>query len=523
MQLWLILIGVVIFLWWWYSSRGRATAQRGILSFGKSRVRESTQQSITFNDVAGVDEAKEELQEVVDFLSHPDRYALLGARIPKGVLLVGPPGTGKTLLARAVAGEAKRPFFHISGSDFVEMFVGVGAARVRDLFGKARDSAPCIVFIDELDALGKARGAGVLSHEEREQTLNQLLVEMDGFDPSKGVIVMAATNRPEILDQALLRAGRFDRQVLVDRPEKEGRKKILEIHVKNVVLDKDINLDHVAGRTPGFAGADLANLVNEAALLAARRRKSTVTMAEFDEAIERVLVGLEKKGRLVSPSERRIVAYHELGHAVVTEVLPGTTPVQKVSIVPRGMGALGLTWLRLAEDRYLMTSTELQHRIAILLGGRAAEILFLGEPSTGAQDDLAKATEIASDMVRKYGMSQLGLRTFERPRMAMVNPDMAAASPRDHGDQTAENIDKEVDRIIQEGLDLATSILKERRAIVEKLSVRLLEEQQLLGVEIRQALGLSEREEEKPEAEVEPEAEKEKTASAKRSEPTGDS
>ncbi len=496
MHAWLIVIGLVVFLWLWYSSRGGAAAQRGILSFGKSRAREVTEETVTFEDVAGVDEAKEELKEVVDFLANPDRYAQLGARIPKGVLLVGPPGTGKTLLARAVAGEAKRPFYHISGSDFVEMFVGVGAARVRDLFQKAREHAPCIVFIDELDALGKARGAGVISHEEREQTLNQLLVEMDGFDPSTGVIVMAATNRPEILDQALLRPGRFDRQVLVDRPEKEGRRKILELHVKGVTLDPAVDLEQVAARTPGFAGADLANLVNEAALLAARRRKAKVTMEEFDEAVERVLVGLEKKGRLVSPAERRIVAFHELGHAVCAETLPGADPVQKVSIVPRGMGALGLTWHRLAEDRYLMTASELQSRIAVLLGGRAAELLFIGEPSTGAHDDLAKATEIASDMVRKYGMSQLGLRTFERPRMAMVNPELGAASPRDHGDETAVSIDKEVDRLIQEGLELARKTLEERRAVVEALATRLLDEQQLSGLEIRRALGLPAREQE---------------------------
>jgi len=496
---WLILIGLLVFLWLWYSSRGAARAQRGILSFGKSRAREVTEETVTFDDVAGVDEAKEELREVVDFLSHPQRYMRLGARIPKGVLLVGPPGTGKTLLARAVAGEAKRPFFHLSGSDFVEMFVGVGAARVRDLFTKARDTAPSIVFIDELDALGRARGAGLVSHEEREQTLNQLLVEMDGFDPAAGVIIMAATNRPDILDTALLRPGRFDRQVLVDRPEKEGRRKILDIHVRKVTLGPDIDLDVVAARTVGFAGADLANLVNEAALLAARREKNEVTMAEFDEAVERVMVGLEKKGRLVSPAERRIVAYHELGHAVVAEVLPGTDPVQKVSIVPRGMGALGLTWQRPIEDRHLMTATELKSRVAVLLGGRAAEMLFLGEPSTGAQGDLARASEIASDMVRKYGMSQLGLRTFDRPRAALVNPEVVATTPREHGEQTAENIDKEVDRIIQEGLALATSVLEERREIIEKLAARLLDAQQIAGTEVRAALGLPPREEAKDE------------------------
>jgi cell division protease FtsH len=490
MYTWLIIIGLVVFLYLLYSSRS-GRAQRGILSFGKSRAREASDEQVTFEDVAGVDEAVEELLEVVDFLKHPERYANIGARIPKGVLLVGPPGTGKTLLARAVSGEAGVPFYHLSGSDFVEMFVGVGAARVRDLFEKARNNAPCIIFIDELDALGKARGTG-FSHDEREQTLNQLLAEMDGFDPTKGVILMAATNRPEILDQALLRPGRFDRHILVDRPEKEGRGKILEIHVRNVTLDDGIDLESLAARTPGFAGADLANLVNEAALLAARRRKSSVSMAEFDEAIERVAVGLEKKGRVMSLEERRITAFHELGHAVVGSVLQGADPVQKVSIVPRGMGALGLTWQRPLRDRYITTATELRHRIAVLLGGRAAELIFIGEPSTGAQDDLGRATQIASDMVRKYGMSELGLRTYEGPRAAMVNPDLPTSTPRDHGDQTAASIDREVDRLIREGLDLARQVLEEREATVKELAERLMEEQQLPGTEVREALGLPE-------------------------------
>jgi cell division protease FtsH len=490
MHTWLIIIGLIIFLWLWYSSRGGAGAQRGILSFGKSRAREASGSTVTFGDVAGVDEAKEELQEVVDFLSHPDRYSSIGAKIPKGVLLIGPPGTGKTLLARAVAGEAGVAFYHLSGSDFVEMFVGVGAARVRDLFQKARNNSPCIIFIDELDALGKARGAG-FSHDEREQTLNQLLAEMDGFDPSTGVILMAATNRPEILDTALLRPGRFDRHIMVDRPEREGRRKILQIHVREVTLDESVDLDVIAGRTPGFAGADLANLVNEAALLAARRRKSKVTMEEFDEAVERVMLGLEKKGRVISPAERRLVAFHELGHAVVAEVLPGGDPVQKVSIVPRGMAG-GATWHRIVDDRQVMTATDLKHRIAGLLGGRASELVFIGEPSTGAQDDLSRATDIASDMVRRYGMSQIGLRTFEKPRSALVNQDLPVASPRDHGDETAVNIDKEVERIIQEGLDLAISILEQHREIVEQLAEKLMEDQQLSGTQVREALGLPE-------------------------------
>ena len=447
-------------------------------------------ETATFEDVAGVDEAIEELKEIVDFLKNPDRYAALGARIPRGVLLVGPPGTGKTLLSRAVAGEAGVPFYQISGSDFVEMFVGVGASRVRDLFKNARQSAPSIIFIDELDALGKARGSGAVSHEEREQTLNQLLVEMDGFDTSTGVIVMSATNRPEILDQALLRPGRFDRQILVDRPDKDGREAILKIHAREVLLDPAVDLGVVAGITQGFAGADLANLINEAALLAARGHKQSVTAEELNEAIERVMVGLEKKGRILTADEKRIVAFHELGHAVVAAVLPKTDPVHKVSIVPRGLGALGYTWQQSTEDRFLRTATELRQDIAMLLGGRAAELLFIGEASTGAQDDLARATDIASDMVRRYGMSELGLRTFERTRAAMVNADASAATPRDHGDSTAVSIDQEVDRLILEGLEQATQILEENEAAVRGLTEELLERQKLTGDEVRQALGL---------------------------------
>jgi cell division protease FtsH len=491
MQFWLIAIGLIVFLWMWLSGRKGTPVQRGILSFGQSRAREATQETVTFEDVAGVDEAKEELQEVVDFLAHPERYVKLGARIPKGVLLVGPPGTGKTLLARAVAGEARVPFYHLTGSDFVEMFVGVGAARVRDMFQKARGNAPCIIFIDELDALGKARGAG-FSHDEREQTLNQLLSEMDGFDPSTGVILMAATNRPETLDTALVRPGRFDRQVLVDRPEKEGRRKILEIHTRGVALAPEVNLDVIAARTPGFAGADLANLINEGALLAARRSKTLVTMDELDEAMERVMRGLEKKGRVMSQEERRISAFHELGHAVVAEVLPAADPVQKVSIVPRGITG-GVTWMQPCEDRHIWTSTQLEHRIAVALGGRAAELLFIGEASTGAQGDLVQATDIASDMVRKYGMSKLGLRTFERPRAALVNPELPTATPRDHGDETAVSIDKEVDRIIQEGLERAMAVLREYQDPVQRLAERLMKEQQLTGEHLREGLGLEKR------------------------------
>ena len=488
MQLWILVIGFAVFMWLLYR-RGGGAAQGSVLSFGRSRAREVQNESITFKDVAGVDEAQEELQEVVDFLKKPDRYVTLGARIPKGVLLVGPPGTGKTLLARAVAGEAGVPFFQMSGSDFVEMFVGVGAARVRDTFKKARESAPCIIFIDELDALGKARGQGAFAHEEREQTLNQLLVEMDGFDPSTGIIMMAATNRPEILDSALLRAGRFDRHVLVDRPGSEGRKAILKIHLREVTVDDTLDLDSIANRTPGFAGADLANLVNEAALLAARRGKAEVTLAEFDEAIERAALGLEKKGRLLSTKERRIVAYHELGHAAVAEALAGADPVNKVTIIPRGMG-LGVTWQQPSEDRFLKTQSELRDEIAVLLGGRAAEMMFIGEPSTGAHDDLARATQIASDMVRKFGMSPLGVRTFERARTALVQSDVPSGSPRDHGDQTADSIDREVQLLVDDGLARAHDVLDRHRTAIDTLAAELLEVQQLSGARVREILGL---------------------------------
>ncbi|MBK8481898.1 MAG: ATP-dependent zinc metalloprotease FtsH [Proteobacteria bacterium] len=488
MNPWFILIGLVVFFWLWRTSRGGG-AQRGALAFGQSRARAVQNETATFKDVAGVDEAIDELREVVDFLKNPERYALLGARIPKGVMLVGPPGTGKTLLARAVAGEAAVPFFQMSGSDFVEMFVGVGAARVRDTFKKARESAPCIVFIDELDALGRARGSGMLAHEEREQTLNQLLVELDGFDAMRGIIVMAATNRPEILDGALLRAGRFDRHVLVDRPGKDGRRAILEIHVRNVQLDATVELGSVAARTPGLAGADLANLVNEAALLAARRGKTAVGAAEFDEAIERAAMGLEKKGRLLTEAERRIVAFHELGHAVVAEALPNADPVNRVTIIPRGM-ALGVTWQQPQDDTYVTLRSNLLDRIAVLLGGRAAEMLFIGEPSTGAHDDLTRATDLASDMVRRYGMTEVGARTFERARTALVNADQQASTPRDHSDQMANTIDREVTRLVAEGLQRAGEILQRHHDAVIALAGRLLETQQLSGAEVREGIGL---------------------------------
>ncbi|MFN6961040.1 MAG: ATP-dependent zinc metalloprotease FtsH, partial [Rhodocyclaceae bacterium] len=415
-----IVPAVAFFAVWFFLFRKFAEKQGmgGFMTIGKSRAKVYVEKDtgITFNDVAGVDEAKAELREVVDFLKNPREYGRLGARIPKGVLLVGPPGTGKTLLAKAVAGEAGVPFFSISGSEFVEMFVGVGAARVRDLFEQARERAPAIIFIDELDALGRARGAAgpIGGHDEREQTLNQLLTEMDGFDSSVGLIILAATNRPEILDPALLRAGRFDRQVLVDRPDKKGRVDILRVHAKKITLAPDVDLEQVAALTTGFSGADLANLVNEAALVATRRKADAVGMSDFTAAIERLVAGLEKKSRVLNEQERRTVAYHEMGHALVALALPGTDPVHKVSIVPRGIGALGYTIQRPTEDRYLMTREELENKIAVLLGGRAAEKLVFGRLSTGAADDLAKATDIARDMITRYGMDEeLGFIAYE--------------------------------------------------------------------------------------------------------------
>ena len=406
---------------WMFLMRRMGGAQGGLLAIGKSKAKVYMQHStgVTFDDVAGIDEARGELMEIVDFLKAPERYQRLGGKIPKGVLIVGAPGTGKTLLAKAVAGEAGVPFFSLSGSDFVEMFVGVGAARVRDLFAQAQEKAPSIIFIDELDAIGKARGVSTLvgGHDEREQTLNQLLAEMDGFDTQKGVILLAATNRPEILDPALLRPGRFDRQVVIDRPDLPGREKILQVHTRKVKLAPGLDLSLVAARTPGFVGADLANIVNEAALRAARQGKDAVDMTDFDEAIDRVVAGLERKSRVINPREKEIVAYHEAGHALVAESRPHADRVQKVSIIPRGVAALGYTQQRPTEDRYLMTRTELLDRLDVLLGGRVAEELTFGDVSTGAQDDLQRATDIARHMITRYGMSEaLGLATFEPPR-----------------------------------------------------------------------------------------------------------
>jgi len=463
----------LFYLIWTYGFRRMAERQGfgGLMGIGKSRAKVyvETDTKVTFRDVAGVDEAKYELQEVVAFLRDPKSFGRLGARIPKGVLLIGPPGTGKTLLARAVAGEAGVPFFSISGSEFVEMFVGVGAARVRDLFEQARRAAPCIIFIDELDALGRSRMPGAFGgYDEKEQTLNQLLAELDGFDPTTGVILLAATNRPEVLDPALLRPGRFDRQVLVDRPDRAGRRQILNVHVTKVKLATDVDLDQIAGLTTGFTGADLANLVNEAAIVATRRKGDAVTLDDFTAAIERVVAGLEKKSRVLSAEERRRVAYHEMGHALVAATLPGVDPVHKVSIIPRGVGALGYTLQRPTEDRFLLARADLDNRIAVLMGGRAAEaLIFDGEVSTGASDDLQRATEIATEMVTRYGMAEtIGARTYApapQPFLAGTTANRAEAS-----EATAREIDIAVRDIVAKALDRASEVLRARRADLDE-------------------------------------------------------
>ncbi len=478
---WILPIVLMIAIWN-YMIYKMGMGGPGIMKIGQSKAKliaDDNAKKITFNDVAGIDEAKEELKEVVSFLKEPKRFEELGGRIPRGILLVGAPGTGKTLLAKAVAGEAGVPFFSISGSEFVEMFVGVGAARVRDLFTQATAKAPCIIFIDELDALGKARGFNPLGgHDEREQTLNQLLVEMDGFDTKKGVIIMGATNRPEILDPALLRPGRFDRQIVVDKPDLEGREAILKIHAKNVKIGKDVDFHVIAARTPGFVGADLANIVNEAALLAARRNKKEVTMAEFDEAIERVVAGLEKKKRLISPKEKKIVAYHEAGHALVAHTLPNTDVVQKISIVPRGIAALGYTLQLPTEDRYLMTKSELEDRLSVLLGGRVAEEIIFGDISTGAQNDLQRATDIARAMVKEYGMSEkLGLLVYEKPTNPFLKTDTWQPKEKEYSDEIAALIDSEVKRFIDEAHERSRKILTEKRETLEKLANLLLEKE----------------------------------------------
>ncbi len=463
----------------------------GVMSFSKSKAKifAESETKVTFDDAAGIDEAIEELREVVEFLSTPEKSQKLGGRIPKGVLLVGPPGTGKTLLAKAVAGEANVPFFSISGSEFVEMFVGVGAARVRDLFSQACEQAPCIIFIDELDALGKARGMNVMGgHDEREQTLNQLLVEMDGFETNKGVIIMAATNRPEILDPALLRPGRFDRQVLVDRPDINGREAILKIHSKNVVLGPEVDLRKIAGRTPGFVGADLANIINEAALLAARNEKEIVELADFDEAIDRVVAGLQKKSRVMNAQEKEIVAFHESGHAIVAESVEHADPVHKISIIPRGIAALGYTQQLPTEDRYLMTRSELIDRLAVLLGGRVAEELVFKEISTGAQNDLQRASDIARSMVTEYGMSdRLGLVSYESPRQSMFLPE-SFSSGKNYSEAKAAQIDEEISRFVEEAHQRVRKILSERRPVLDDLARLLSQKECVQGEELRKML-----------------------------------
>jgi cell division protease FtsH len=459
-------------------------AGSGLLAIGKSKARIYLEKStgVDFTDVAGVDEAKAELEEIVDFLKNAEAHSRLGARLPKGVLLVGPPGTGKTLLARAVAGQAGVPFFSISGSEFVEMFVGVGAARVRDLFEQARQHAPCIIFIDELDALGRARGSFTLGgHDEKEQTLNQLLAELDGFDPKTGIVLLAATNRPEILDPALLRAGRFDRQVLVDRPDKKGRADILAVHTRKIRLAKGIDVGQVAALTPGFTGADLANLVNEAALLATRRNAEDVTLEHFTQAIERIVGGLEKRSRILNAKERERIAFHESGHALVAMALPGSDPVQKISIIPRGVGALGYTMQRPIEDRFLMSSDELQNRLTTLLGGRAAEILRFSSASTGATDDLQKATDIARNMVMRFGMApELGAVAYDAEPSTLLTPIPGwPPAARHYSEATATKMDAAIVRLIDEALARAKSILETNRGLLDATAANLLERETL--------------------------------------------
>jgi len=484
---------VLLFALWSFFFRRMGGAEGGVMSFARSKHKVFAEDDVkvSFADVAGVDEAEQELKEIVEFLKTPKKYTALGGRIPKGVLLVGPPGTGKTLLARAVAGEAKVPFFSMSGSEFVEMFVGVGAARVRDLFNQAEQKAPCIIFIDELDALGRARGGNPMgTHEEREQTLNQLLAEMDGFDSRKAIIIMAATNRPEVLDPALLRPGRFDRQVLVDKPDVKGREQVLAIHTKQVKLGPDVDLRIIAARTAGFAGADLANLVNEAALLAARKDKTAVERSDFEDAIDRLIAGLEKK-RVMSNKEREIVAYHEAGHALVATMIPGMDPVHKISIVQRGFGALGYTMQLPLEDRYLMQRRDLLNQLAVLLGGRTAEEIALGEISTGAQNDLQRATDIARAMVTEWGMSDLlGAINYDGHKRSKfldipIGPERGA-----YAEDTARLIDSEVKRIMTDAHGQARDILAGHREDLETVTRRLLEQEVMEGDELRRLLNL---------------------------------
>jgi cell division protease FtsH len=477
---------------WMFASRammgGRGGFGGGLLSVGRSKAKlvAETDIKVTFNDVAGVDEAKDELHEIIDFLKRPEEFTRLGAHIPRGILLVGPPGTGKTLLARAVAGEAGVPFYSTNGAEFVEMFVGVGAARVRDLFEQARQSAPCIIFIDELDALGRARGVSpVAGQDEKEQTLNQLLAEMDGFDRSVAIVILAATNRPEILDPALLRAGRFDRQVLVDRPDKKGRIEILGVHLKNLKLAPDVKYDEIAALTPGFTGADLANLANEAAVLATRRGADAITMDDFTGAVERIIAGLEKKSRILIPRERRVVAYHEMGHALVALAIPGSDPVQKVSIIPRGIGALGYTLQRPTDDRFLMGKQELEDKMSVLMGGRAAEILLGEDVSTGAADDLAKATDIARGMVLRFGMDEtLGPVAWDTEQGQFLQQPGVFWRPRQFSDETAHEIDVAVRARMEGALARAVGILTVNRAELDEGAASLLAHETLTAEEL---------------------------------------
>ena len=485
---WVLPIFLFIGIWYLFMKR-MAGQQPGFMSLGKNKAKiyMENELNVRFTDVAGVDEAEQELVEVIDFLKNPAKFGELGGKIPKGILLVGPPGTGKTLLAKAVAGESGVPFFSMSGSDFVEMFVGLGAARVRDLFVQAKEKAPCIIFIDELDALGKARGIGGVmgGHDEREQTLNQLLVEMDGFDSKVGVILMAATNRPEILDPALLRPGRFDRHILVDRPDKVGRADILKVHLRNVKTEPDVDVEKLAAMTPGMVGADLANLANEAALLAVRRNKKLVGMSEFQEAVERIIGGLEKKNRLINQHEREVVAHHEMGHAIVAMSLPGTDPVQKISIIPRGIAALGYTMQVPTEDRFLMSKTELLNKIASLLGGRAAEEIIFSDISTGAHNDLSRATDIAKSMVKEYGMSDsLGQVYLAHDRRSQFM-DLGMDNRGDYSESTAQAIDKEIRQIIFAQYKVALDILKQRRDVLAKGASLLLDKEKIDHDEIK--------------------------------------
>jgi cell division protease FtsH len=477
-------IPIFIFFGIWYFIMQRFNPGQGVMAFGKNKARVYAEKDLEtrFTDVAGCDEAKAELVEIIDYLKTPERFQRLGGQMPKGVLLIGPPGTGKTLLARAVAGEAGVPFFSISGSEFVEMFVGVGAARVRELFIQAKEKAPCIIFIDELDAIGKSRaGAIVGGHDEREQTLNQLLVEMDGFDPRVGVIIMAATNRPETLDPALLRAGRFDRQVLVDKPDVAGREAILKVHAAKVVLAKDVDLSVIARKTPGFSGADLANAINEAALLAARKDKDAVGMPDLEEAVDRIMGGLEKKNRVINPKEKQVVAYHEAGHAVVATFTPGSDAVHKISIVPRGIGALGWTQQLPTEDRYLMTQTELLGKIDVLLGGRGAERLTFGDISTGAHNDLQRATDIARAMVAEYGMGvTLGPATYPRQnRPVFLGADQGGLGGREYSEATAAKLDAEIKTILEASQQRVADLLGEKKGLLENIAKALLDKETL--------------------------------------------